>query len=101
MCWVEIVDIVGQEDREAMSRAGVAFRECCHGSRNASAGGDTQERAGGTRRKHDHTVAIPCAATAIGRITHSVCAGPPAMPIFFSLPCAKNPRYAPSGDQNG
>ena len=33
--------------------------------------------------------------------SHRVCAGPPARAIFLSLPCAKNPRFRPSGDQNG
>src|SRR5262249_11726632 len=31
----------------------------------------------------------------------NVSAGPPVAEIFFSFPCAKNPMFLPSGDQNG
>src|SRR5450755_3802248 len=33
--------------------------------------------------------------------SHRVWGGPPAIATFLSLPPAKNPRYAPSGDQKG
>src|SRR5713101_362173 len=33
--------------------------------------------------------------------SHSACTGPPAASTFLSLPLEKNPRYFPSGDQNG
>src|SRR5579863_9976115 len=33
--------------------------------------------------------------------SHKVCAGPPAIAIFFSLPCWKKPMFAASGDQKG
>src|SRR5262245_13164593 len=52
----------------------------------------------------DEKMIVPSAAHDAPRPageSHTATGGPPATAIFFSFPCAKNPTYEPSGDQNG
>src|SRR5579872_4088259 len=70
---VKKVDAVGQEHRKSVSFTGTAIsREFGHGNRSTSSGGDAGNSASGTRREHNHTVAIPASAAAAARVAQSL-----------------------------